>query len=109
MAKYQYWYVQVSGYGGREYECLLKRKTGSDQPFHKMPAIHAQTGKRVIIFPRDEVRIFGNEPLSDHLVKWWKESIIERQQKQLKKAKEFFGVKPSFVQRIKSFFRSLLP
>jgi len=43
------------------------------------------------------------------LVKWWQEAIIEKQKRHLKEAKEFFGVRPSLAERIKSFFRFLIP
>jgi len=109
MAEYEFLHAHITGYSGRGYECLLKKESGSDQPFHKMPAIHAQTGERVVIFPQDEVRIFGNEPMSAHLVKWWQEAIIERQRRQLKEAKDFFGTKPFLAERIKSFFRFFIP
>jgi hypothetical protein len=47
--------------------------------------------------------------MSAHLVKWWQEAIIERQRRQLKEAKDFFGTKPFLAERIKSFFRFFIP
>jgi hypothetical protein len=110
MEKYEYLHAAVTNRFGTK-DCLLKKTAGKQQVFAEMPAIEKQTGERIKVFPNDEIRIFGNEPLSDHLLQWYKEALIGTKRKELKNLKEFFP--RSFWERvwewIKSTIRFLIP
>ncbi len=103
MAKYEYLHGMVTSCGIKK-ECLLKRTAGQNQAFVQMPAIDKQTGESIIIFPQDEVRIFGNEPASEHIIAQWQEWMIVKKKKQLQFVEDFFKRKPSFWKRIWYFF-----